>query len=92
VAIEKDKIMRLAAALSSGSRAYGLALALGLLGVTGLGNAQAHAQAANAPATVWDYRQGVNPATNVPLASPYDFEDRYRDGNGFPLPGDAQIR
>lgn len=44
------------------------------------------------PTPVWDYENMVNPATNIRTSGPYDVEDLYRDKNGFPLPGDGQIR
>lgn len=49
-------------------------------------------QAVQAPDPTWDYENMINPATNIRTSSPYDFEDLYRDKNGFALPGDAQIR
>lgn len=40
----------------------------------------------------WDYDNRINPAANIRTSGPYDWEDLYRDPNGFPLPGTAQIR
>jgi hypothetical protein len=54
--------------------------------------AAAHADQTPAPTTVWDYQHAVNPATNVRTTGPYDLEDLYRNSEGFPLPGNAQIR
>ncbi len=44
------------------------------------------------PNPTWDYENMVNPASNIRTSGPYDVEDLYRDKNGFPLPGDGQIR
>lgn len=44
------------------------------------------------PTPVWDYENMVNPAANIRTSGPYDVEDLYRDKNGFPLPGNIQIR
>lgn len=54
--------------------------------------AAAHADQAPAPSAVWDYQHAVNPSTNIRTTGPYDQEDLYRNSEGFPLPGDAQIR
>ena len=54
--------------------------------------AVARADQAPAPTAVWDYQHAVNPATNIRTTGPYDWEDLYRNSQGFPLPGDAQIR
>jgi hypothetical protein len=50
------------------------------------------AEALQGPSPTWDYENMVNPATNIRTSSPYDLEDLYRDKNGFPLPGNLQIR
>jgi hypothetical protein len=83
--------MRTLSAVSSVFRAYAIALTLGLAPLSMLGSA-AHAQQSNAPTVLWDYQHAVNPATNVRTTGPYDWEDLYRAPNGFPLPGDSQIR
>lgn len=67
-------------------------LALALVFSLPLFAAIAHADESQAPASVWDYQNAVNPATNVPTTGPYDWEDFYRDAHGFLLPGDAHIR
>ncbi len=54
--------------------------------------AVAHADESQTPTSVWDYQHAVNPATNVHTTGPYDWEDLYRNAQGFPLPGDARIR
>ena len=83
--------MRITAAASSTSRAYAIALLLGLSPLYTFGSA-ARAQETAAPTALWDYQHGVNPATNLKTSGPYDWEDLYRTPNGFPLPGDSQIR
>jgi hypothetical protein len=83
--------MRMPPTVSSVCRAYAIALALGLAPLCMLGSA-AYAQQSNEPTVLWDYQHAVNPATNVRTTGPYDWEDLYRTPNGFPLPGDSQIR
>ena len=52
----------------------------------------AHADQTPVPPTVLDYQHAVNPGTNIRTTGVYDLEDLYRNSEGFPLPGTAQIR
>jgi hypothetical protein len=83
--------MKTASSVSSLGRVYAIALVLGLASL-GASVSAARAQESQTSVPLWDYQHGINPATNVKTTGPYDWEDLYRGPNGFPLPGDSQIR